>query len=76
MNANGAKSRKAKRAKTAPQVLKFDCRFVADGRELSRPVNDGLARIEPALGAEIDPKKRPFVVVDARAGRRSSASTR
>lgn len=35
---------------------------------MERPVNYGLARIIPPEGVEIDPRKRPFVVVDPRAG--------
>jgi hypothetical protein len=53
---------------TTPNVLKFDCTLVADGRKLPRPVNYGLVKITPPTGAEIDPKKRPFVVIDPRAG--------
>ena len=49
-------------------MLKFDCTLVADGRKLPRPVNYGLVRITPPAGVEIDPKKRPFVVIDPRAG--------
>jgi pimeloyl-ACP methyl ester carboxylesterase len=55
-------------AKTTPNVLKFDSTLIADGRKLSRPVNYGLVRIMPPAGATIDPKKRPFVVIDPRAG--------
>ena len=55
-------------AKTAPNVLKFECTLVADGRKLPRPVNYALVRITPPAGVEIDPRKRPFVVVDPRAG--------
>jgi pimeloyl-ACP methyl ester carboxylesterase len=58
----------ANNAKTAPNVLKFECTLVADGRKLPRPVNYGLVRVTPPAGAEIDPKKRPFVVIDPRAG--------
>jgi len=58
----------ANTAKTAPNVLKFECTLVADGRKLPRPVNYGLVRITPPAGTEIDPKKRPFVVIDPRAG--------
>ena len=55
-------------AKTAPHVLKFDCELVMDGRKLPRPVNYALVRIAPPEGVEIDAKKRPFVIVDPRAG--------
>jgi pimeloyl-ACP methyl ester carboxylesterase len=55
-------------AKTAPHVLKFGTELIIDGRTLPRPVNYVLARIVPPQGLEIDNKKRPFVVVDPRAG--------
>ena len=55
-------------AKLAPHVLKFGCELVMDGRKLPRPVNYVLARIVPPKGVEIDARKRPFVVVDPRAG--------
>jgi hypothetical protein len=55
-------------AKTAPNVLKFAYELVVDGRKLPRPVNYGLVRIAPPAGIEIDERKRPFVVIDPRAG--------
>lgn len=55
-------------AKPAPHVLKFDCELVMDGRGLPRPVNYVLVRIRSPKGVVIDEKKRPFVVVDPRAG--------
>lgn len=55
-------------AKIAPHVLKFRCDLVMDGRSLKRPVNYVLARVTPPKGIEIDERKRPFVVVDPRAG--------
>ncbi len=55
-------------AKAAPHVLKFSHELVLDGRGLPRPVNYGLVRVQPPDGMEIDPRKRPFVVVDPRAG--------
>src|SRR3989454_1985881 len=39
-----------------------------DGRKLPRPVNYVLARMIPPAGVQIDERKRPFVVVDPRAG--------
>ena len=39
-----------------------------DGRTLARPVNYVLVRVVPPAGVEIDPTRRPFVVVDPRAG--------
>ena len=55
-------------AKVAPHVLKFGCELVMDGRNLERPVNYVLVRIAPPAGVEIDASKRPFVIVDPRAG--------
>jgi len=55
-------------AKPAPHVLKFGAELVMDGRKLPRPVNYVLARIVPPESVEIDQKKRPFVIVDPRAG--------
>jgi pimeloyl-ACP methyl ester carboxylesterase len=55
-------------AKPAPHVLKFGAELVMDGRKLPRPVNYVLARVTPPKGATIDEKKRPFVIVDPRAG--------
>jgi pimeloyl-ACP methyl ester carboxylesterase len=55
-------------ARTAPHVLSFDFDLVMDGRKLDRPVNYGLVRVRQPEGVEVHPKKRPFVVVDPRAG--------
>jgi hypothetical protein len=58
----------AQKAKAVPHVLNFDAEKVLDGRTFERPVNYGLVRIRPPAGVVIDPRKRPFVVVDPRAG--------
>jgi len=55
-------------AKPVPHVLKFGAELVMDGRKLPRPVNYVLVRITPPQGVTIDRKKRPFVIVDPRAG--------
>ncbi len=55
-------------AEVAPHVLSFAAEVVIDGRTLERPVNYALARIIPPKGVDIDPRRRPFVVVDPRAG--------
>jgi Protein of unknown function (DUF3141) len=52
----------------APHVLDYDVELVVDGRSLERPVNYALARVIPPSGVEIDPARRPFVIVDPRAG--------
>jgi hypothetical protein len=58
----------AQKAKAVPHVLSFDHEPVLDGRTFARPVNYGLVRVQPPAGVVIDPLKRPFVVVDPRAG--------
>ncbi|MBT2772508.1 DUF3141 domain-containing protein [Halomonas sp. ISL-60] len=53
---------------TKPNVLGFDTEVLMDGRTLPRPTNYELLRVLPHDGTEIDLQKRPFVVVDPRAG--------
>jgi Protein of unknown function (DUF3141) len=53
---------------TVPHVLDYEVELIADGRNLKRPVNYGLVRVKPPAGVEIDPARRPFVVIDPRAG--------
>src|SRR5450755_2417723 len=55
-------------AKVAPHVLSYDAELLIDGCTLERPVNYGLVRVIPPKGVEIDPTRRPFVIVDPRAG--------
>jgi pimeloyl-ACP methyl ester carboxylesterase len=55
-------------AETVPHVLDYEAELVMDGRMLERPVNYLLVRIVPPAGVEIDLTRRPFVVVDPRAG--------
>jgi pimeloyl-ACP methyl ester carboxylesterase len=55
-------------AKATPHVLKFGVELVMDGRQLPRPVNYVLARVTPPKGVVVNEKKRPFVIVDPRAG--------
>jgi hypothetical protein len=55
-------------AKTAPHVLDFEVELIVDGRTLQRPVNYALVRIVPPKSVRLDPTRRPFVVVDPRAG--------
>ena len=54
--------------KLAPNVLSFDREVLVDGRTLPRPVNYGLVRILAPAGIKTDPRKRPFIVFDPRAG--------
>jgi pimeloyl-ACP methyl ester carboxylesterase len=51
-----------------PPVLAFDYEVIVDGRDLKRPVNYALLRIIPPDHTAIDDSKRPFVIVDPRAG--------
>src|ERR1700758_1617207 len=55
-------------AQTAPHVLQYAAELIIDGRKLDEPVNYVLVRIIPPKGVEIDPERRPFIVVDPRAG--------
>ncbi|MGO9462183.1 MAG: DUF3141 domain-containing protein [Rhodomicrobium sp.] len=56
------------RAKAAPHVLDYPVELIIDGRTLERPVNYALVRVIPPKGINLDPSRRPFVVVDPRAG--------
>ena len=49
-------------------VLRFDHEVLMSGRSLARPINYHLSRIVPLPGVATDPRKRPVVVVDPRAG--------
>jgi hypothetical protein len=49
-------------------VLRFGHELVMSGRSLPRPMNYALLRILPPAGVTVDPRKRPVVVVDPRAG--------
>src|SRR6476660_1577072 len=55
-------------AQTAPHVLQYAAELIIDGRKLDEPVNYALVRIIPPKGVEIDLERRPFIVVDPRAG--------
>ena len=56
------------KARGQPPILDFDHEVVLDARTFQRPANYALLRIHPKPGASVDPKKRPFVIVDPRAG--------
>jgi pimeloyl-ACP methyl ester carboxylesterase len=55
-------------SREAPHVLSYGAELIVDGRTLERPVNYLLVRIIPPKGTEIDRARRPFVIVDPRAG--------
>lgn len=49
-------------------VLHFESETVMDGREFERPVNYALLRIVPPEGVTVDARRRPYVIIDPRAG--------
>ncbi|MGZ8273589.1 MAG: DUF3141 domain-containing protein [Burkholderiaceae bacterium] len=51
-----------------PPLLHFDYETVMDARTFERPVNYALLKITPPEGAVVDPKRRPYVIIDPRAG--------
>jgi hypothetical protein len=55
-------------AETAPHVLDYGVELLLDGRTFDRPVNYALVRVVPPPGIELDSTRRPFVIVDPRAG--------
>jgi hypothetical protein len=55
-------------AQTTPHVLHFEVELVLDGRTLPRPVNYGLTLVIPPKDVKVDPTRRPFVIIDPRAG--------
>ena len=51
-----------------PPVLHFDYEMILDARTFDRPVNYALVRIIPPKGVTVDPKRRPYIIIDPRAG--------
>ncbi len=51
-----------------PPVLHFAYEAVLDARRFDRPVNYALVRIIPPEGVVVDAKRRPYVIIDPRAG--------
>jgi pimeloyl-ACP methyl ester carboxylesterase len=51
-----------------PPVLHFDYETIIDGRTLERPVNYALVAIIPPQGVKTDAKRRPYLIIDPRAG--------
>jgi len=49
-------------------VLHFDHEMLIDGRTFTRPVNYALLRIVPPEGVLVDALKRPYLIIDPRAG--------
>ena len=54
--------------KGLPPVLHFEYETVVDGRSLERPVNYALVRIIPPEGVKVDATRRPYIIIDPRAG--------
>jgi hypothetical protein len=55
-------------SRVTPHVLNFEFKLLIDGRTLPKPVNYALVEIVPPADVKIDPRKRPFIVFDPRAG--------
>jgi hypothetical protein len=55
-------------ARATATVLRYASEVLIDGLTLPRPINYSLLRILPPEGTATDPRKRPVVVVDPRAG--------
>jgi pimeloyl-ACP methyl ester carboxylesterase len=51
-----------------PPVLHFRYETLLDARTFEHPVNYALLRILPPAGVTVDPKRRPYVIIDPRAG--------
>ncbi len=51
-----------------PPVLHYDYEMIADARKYERAANYALVRIIPPRGTVVDDGKRPFIIVDPRAG--------
>jgi pimeloyl-ACP methyl ester carboxylesterase len=49
-------------------VLHFDYETILDGRQFARPVNYALLKITPPDGVTVDVRKRPYLIIDPRAG--------
>jgi pimeloyl-ACP methyl ester carboxylesterase len=58
----------AHEAAGAPPVLSYQSEVVLDGRDLHRPVNYQLLRIIAPEGLEVLEWKRPYLIIDPRAG--------
>jgi pimeloyl-ACP methyl ester carboxylesterase len=51
-----------------PPLLDFEWEMIADARTFERPANYALVRIIPPDGIKTEPDRRPFVIIDPRAG--------
>ena len=55
-------------AEGMPPVLHFEFEMELDARRFTRPVNYALVKIVPPEGVTVDPQRRPYVIIDPRAG--------
>ena len=51
-----------------PPLLHFEWEMVLDARGFAQPVNYALVRIVPPEGVKVDATRRPYVIIDPRAG--------
>lgn len=51
-----------------PPVLIFPHRIIMDGKDMPRPTNYKLAEILPPDGTRRNPRRRPVIIIDPRAG--------
>ena len=51
-----------------PPVLHFEYDIILDARDFDQPANYALVKIKPPPGVTIDAKRRPYVIIDPRAG--------
>ena len=51
-----------------PPVLTFDYDMIVDGRQFAKAVNYALVAIKPPATMTVDPKRRPYIIIDPRAG--------
>ncbi|MFY2825539.1 DUF3141 domain-containing protein [Ruegeria sp. MALMAid1280] len=51
-----------------PPVLVYDDEVIVDGKTLKRACNYQLLRILPPEGMAVDDKRRPYIIIDPRAG--------
>src|SRR3954465_9982063 len=51
-----------------PALLKFGAETLLDAREFEEPANYALLRVIPEEGVQEEEGRRPFVIVDPRAG--------
>jgi len=51
-----------------PPLLHYRYEVLSDARSFERPCNYALVRIVPPRGMKVDERKRPFIIIDPRAG--------